>query len=316
MSISTFIIALPLVGTQPDPGSLPPLAPDPPAIEQQNVPAPAVPAETDDRPVADLQPENPENPTPPTEPAGPDDAIVVTARPGAPPGDPLQALNVQSFSVVQSVDEAVTGPVALTYRRAVPAPVRSGLRNFLSNLQEPIVSLNYLLQLKPGKSAETLGRFAINSTIGGAGLFDVAKRSPFKLQHRTNGFAYTLGYYGVKPGPYMYLPLMGPTTVRDLAGRIVDLSVLPVAVGQPFSEPLFVIPTTVIRLIDERAEADDEIRELRDGATDPYSTVREDYLRERQAEIDALRGKHHDRDRSSSKSATPGDSDIAPPRRR
>lgn len=314
MSISTLIIALSLAGTQADLGSAPPVTPDPPAIELQKVPTPEAPAETDDRPIADLQSAKPADPASQSEPAAPDDTIVVTARPSAPPGDPLQGLNVQSFSVVQSVDDAVTGPVALAYKGAVPAPVRSGLRNFLSNLQEPIVALNYLFQLKPGKSAETLGRFAINSTIGGAGLFDVAKRRPFKLPYRTNGFGYTLGYYGVKPGPYMYLPLIGPTTVRDLGGRLIDLSVLPVAVGKPFSELAFAIPTTTVRLLDERAEADDEIRILRDGTADPYSTVRAHYLRERQAEIDALRGKHHDEDGASSKSIMPSDSATASPK--
>lgn len=293
MSISAFTIALQLVVAQSNPGSGPPVAPTPPAVEHQNVPARTAPApEMADQPGADLQAANPANPESAIEPPAPVDTIVVTARQSPPPGDPLQALNAKSFSVVQSVDEAVTGPVARTYKKSVPSPVRSGLRNFLGNLEEPVVFLNYLLQLKPGKSAETLGRFAINSTIGGAGLLDVAKRRPFKLPHRRNGFGYTLGYYGVKPGPYMYLPLIGPTTVRDLGGRLIDLSVLPMAVGKPFSELAFVVPTTTVRLIDERAEADDEIRTVRDGDADPYSAVRAHYLRERQAEIDALRGKH------------------------
>lgn len=89
----------------------------------------------------------------------------------------------------------------------------------------------------------------------------------------------------------MYLPLMGPTTLRDLAGRLIDLSVLPFAVGQPLNDPAFVIPTTVLRLVDERAESDEATRKLLDGADDPYSTIRTEYLRLRQAEIDALRGR-------------------------
>ena len=104
------------------------------------------------------------------------------------------------------------------------------------------------MQLKPRKSLETLGRFAINSTAGIAGLFDVSKNRPINLPRRVNGFAYTLGYYGVKPGPYMYLPLIGPTTVRDLVGRVGDISLLPVVVGGPFSDPAIVAPATVIRL--------------------------------------------------------------------
>jgi phospholipid-binding lipoprotein MlaA len=117
----------------------------------------------------------------------------------------MRGLNTTSFKVTQSVDKAVTGPVARGYKKTIPSPVRSGLRNALRNLGEPVVAVNYLLQLKPAKSLETLGRLAINSTAGVAGLFDVAKKRPFNLPYRMNGFAYTLGYYGVKPGP-LYVP--------------------------------------------------------------------------------------------------------------
>jgi phospholipid-binding lipoprotein MlaA len=210
-----------------------------------------------------------------------------TTREGA---DPLRDLNSQAFDVVASIDEAVTGPVSRACQASVPAPLRSGLRDALGNLQEPVVALNFLLQLKPGKSVETLGRFALNSTVGLAGLVDVAKRPPFHLPGRANGFANTLGFYGVAPGAYLYLPMIGPTTVRDLSGRLIDLSVLPMAVGRPFNDPAFVLPTTTARLLDERAEADEEIRSIREGP-DPYSSVRRRHLGARQAEIDALRGR-------------------------
>ncbi len=216
--------------------------------------------------------------------------IVVTARPRPPKSDPLQELNADTFGVIQDVDQAVVGPVALAYEDAVPSPIRSGLSNFLSNLGEPIVFLNYLLQLKPGKAVETLGRFAINSTIGIGGLVDVAKRPPFNLPKRNNGFANTLGYYGVEPGPFLFLPLIGPTTVRDLFGRVVDLSVLPVAVGKPFNQLVYTLPAGIITSLDIRAEQDEQIQKLRDS-NDPYTATRELYLQQRQAEIDALRGK-------------------------
>lgn len=216
--------------------------------------------------------------------------IVVTASVATPQIDPMQALNRTSFEVVQTVDEAVTGPLAREYKKTIPSPIRDGLRNALRNLGEPVVAVNFLLQLKPGKSLETLGRFAINSTAGIAGLFDVAKKRPINLPHRVNGFGYTLGYYGVKPGPYMYLPLIGPTTVRDLVGRVGDISLLPVTVGGPLRNPVFVVPTTVVRLIDERAESDDAIREVRAENEDPYSVTRSRYLTQRQAEIDNLKG--------------------------
>lgn len=219
------------------------------------------------------------------------DLIVVTARPHDVPGDPLQSVNVTSFEAVQAVDDAFVGPVSMAYKDSVPGPVRRGLRNFLNNLQQPVIFLNYLLQLKPGKAAETLGRFAVNSTIGVAGLIDVAKKRPFNLPHRPNGFAYTLGFYGVKPGPYLYLPLIGPTTIRDLAGRSLDLFVLPFSVGKPFTHPAYSISTTTFRGLDDRAEANDELNAMRNETADPYTALRDAYMHKRQAEIDELRGK-------------------------
>jgi phospholipid-binding lipoprotein MlaA len=228
---------------------------------------------------------------PPSSPASGTDAIVVTAGDRSKRVDPFESVNVQAFDAVQSVDQAVTGPVATKYKKSVPDPVRSGLRNFLSNLQEPVIFLNFLLQFKIGKAAETVGRFGINSTLGFVGTFDTAKKKPFHLPRRNNGFGYTLGYYGVKPGPFLYLPLIGPTTLRDLGGRLADLSVMPYAVGVPFSQPAYAIPTTTVRLLDERAEADEDIQMVRDGDEDPYTAIKKRYLRTRQAEIDALHGK-------------------------
>ena len=132
-----------------------------------------------------------------TTPAPEPDELLVTAR-KASPADPLEKVNIKSFAATQAVDRAVFGPVALAYARTIPRPFRSGLRNFLCNLHEPDVFLNFVLQLKPGKAAEAPGRFAINSTIGGAGLFDVAKRHPSRLPRRPNGFADSMGFYGLK----------------------------------------------------------------------------------------------------------------------
>lgn len=234
----------------------------------------------------------------PTDPVSPEAApdfddgneIIVTARPRAPKSDPLQELNAESFQVVQSVDEAVVGPIALAYEETLPSPIRSGLSNFLSNLGEPVVFLNYLLQLKPGKAIETLGRFTINTTIGIGGLVDVAKKPPFNLPKRENGFANTLGYYGVKQGAFLFLPLIGPTTIRDMFGRVIDLSVLPFAIGKPFNQLIYTVPSSIIVSLDSRIALDDQIEKLRDS-NDPYTETRELYLQQRQAEIDALRGK-------------------------
>lgn len=216
--------------------------------------------------------------------------IVVTGEKGAPPGDPLEEVNAKSFEAVQSVDKAVIGPVAKAYNKGLPRPIRKGLRNFFLNLGEPVVFAAYLLQFKPGKALETAGRFGINTTLGLAGLFDIAKRKPFYLPYRPNGLSNTLGFYGIKPGPYMYLPLIGPTTLRDLIGDTVDNLILPTVVGAPFNKPSVVIPATILNQLGERAAFDETIREIR-KEEDPYAVYRDLYLKQRQAEIDALHGR-------------------------
>ncbi len=232
--------------------------------------------------------------TPPAEPLPPATAqtvanstdIVVTAKS---PADPLESVNVQTYEVVQAVDDAVIAPVARAYKRGLSDDVRDGIRNAINNIDEPIVFVNFLLQLKIGKALETAGRFAINSTVGVAGIMDVAKKKPFNLPRRPNGLADTLGYYGVGPGPYLFLPLIGPTTVRDVAGRMVDLSLVPVAAGKPFNTPYYALPKGGLSALDERARNDEEITERKETA-DPYVAIREHYLKKRQWEIAVLRG--------------------------
>lgn len=267
-------------------------APEPPALEApaaspQTVPAtPAVTAQTpaspDQAAPADTAAQNP---------AGDplvDEDILVSARRRS-PIDPMEQINVQSYKAVQALDGAVVAPIAKGYKKGLPKPVRDGIHNFLDHVQEPIVFLNYLLQLKPGKAAETLGRFVINSTVGVAGVVDIAKRKPFKLPHRPNSLANTLGYYGVKPGPYFFLPLVGPTTLRDLFGITIDRLILPVTVGTPFNKAYYTLPVNVLSALDYRVAFDDKLTVLH-TAYDPYAATRDDYLRKRKAEIDHLHG--------------------------
>lgn len=259
----------PAPSPQAAPGSAPPVLVVPPPPVMPNLPG--VSAE------------------PALPPARPGD-IVVTGRTRPPPGDPLERLNEKSFQTVQAVDKAVVEPVAKAYNKGLPKPARKGLRNFFSNLQEPVVFLAYMLELKPGKAMETVGRFTINTTLGVAGLFDVAKRKPFFLPYRSNGLANVLGYYGVGPGPYMYLPIVGPTTLRDIIGDTVDKMIVPFAVGKPFNEPKYVIPATILNQLGERAAFDETIQNIRQQ-DNPYAAYRELYLNQRKAEIEALHGR-------------------------
>ena len=219
----------------------------------------------------------------------PADAPVVVD--GKTPGDPYEKFNRSNFRRHQKFDRALLRPAAMGYKQAVPKPARDGIRNLFSNIGEPLVFLNYLLQLKFGKAVETLTRFTINSTLGFGGLLDLAKTPGIRLPHRPNGLGDTLGFYGVKPGPYLFLPFVGPTTVRDLLGGQAEGLVLPLAVGKPFDQLYYQIPRGVLTGLDRRAEADAELRALFDGAVDPYATLRSVYLQDRQGEIDALKGR-------------------------
>lgn len=221
--------------------------------------------------------------------------IVVEGRTRPPPGDPLVDFNNATFGVSQAVDQALVGPVADVYENDVPSPVRKGLRNFFRNLLEPITALNYLLQLKPGKAFETLGRFALNTTVGFAGLFDVAKREPFNLPYRRNSLGDTLGYYGVGPGPFLVLPLIGATTLRDLVGTTLDQAVLPFAVGAPFDSLVYAVPAYTVNSLEFRINFDERLAAINDSV-DPYTSMRVSYLCQREAHIASLKGKAPPRD--------------------
>lgn len=232
----------------------------------------------------------PESPPPSLDQIEQEQPAIVVSGVRSSKQDPMQSVNQASYDAVQAVDDAVIAPVARVYEKGVPRPIRMGLRNFLRNLTEPIVALNFLLQLKPGKAAETVGRFAINTTIGVGGVIDVARSKPFNLPYRRNGFAYTMGYYGIGTGPYLFLPLVGPTTLRDVIGLTLDRFLLPVAVGGPLRNPGYVYGSFVIRSLDERAANDELFKRIREESN-PYASYRELYLKSRQAEIDALKGK-------------------------
>ncbi len=260
----------------------------PPAAVPTVVEAPTAPS----APPAEAAP--PVNPVPPVSPANQhedSETITVSSRlPGA-KIDPLRGVNEVSYKVVQAVDDNVVGPLAAGYEKTVPLPIRDGLHNALYNLREPFVAVNFALQLKPVKAVRTVVRFALNSTVGIAGLFDVARRKPFKMVRMSNSFANTLGYYGVGPGFYMYLPLLGPTTARDLVGRVADRMMLPLALGSGAVPTEAAVPIIVVGVLDRRLVNDERVEMLKNGKPDPYTATREDYLKRRKAEIEALHGK-------------------------
>ncbi len=241
-------------------------------------------------PPSEDAPAAPPAPPPPAEGEGEEELteITVEGEYGPPKADPMERINEESYRLTQAVDQAVVEPIAYAYRDGLPEPVRDGLGNVVRNLGEPSNALNFLLQGKIGKAFGALGRLAINSTFGLGGLFDVAGKRKI-VPYRRNGFANTLGYYGVGPGPYLYLPVTGATSVRDLAGSTIDQLLLPLAVGKPFNRPAYAAGYFVVNGLDQRLTFDEEIAAIR-STDDPYFLRRQTYLAQRRRDIAQLKG--------------------------
>ena len=225
----------------------------------------------------------------PDEGQDPESVIVVEGLVGPTETDPMGAVNETSFRITQSVDAAVVEPLAYAYRDGLPGPIRQGLGNVVHNLSEPANFLNFLLQLKVGDAIETLARFSINSTLGLGGLIDVAAMPGINLPYRRNGFANTLGFYGVEQGAYLYLPITGPTTLRDLIGNSLDQAVVPFVVGAPFDRIEYAAPVFVVTNLNARLEIDEELGRIEE-TSDPYAVRRDTYLYRRERDIALLRG--------------------------
>lgn len=203
-------------------------------------------------------------------------------------GDPLEKFNRAMYSLNNFFDRILFRPMALIYKTIFPKPVRVGIRHVLSNLGEPVVFLNDLAQLRPKRAMRTFSRFIINSTAGVGGILDVAKTAD--LPHRDNGLGNTLARYGVGSGPYIFLPFIGPSTFRDIISDQVDGLVLPLAIGRPFNEVKFIIPSILAQGLDQRVEFEQQIKIILRSSADPYATIRSLYLQERASEVADVRG--------------------------
>jgi phospholipid-binding lipoprotein MlaA len=192
--------------------------------------------------------------------------------------DPLEPLNRGIYKFNDAADKAVVKPVARAYRAVTPAPVRTGVGNFFSNLGDVLVTANDLLQFKFRQAATDATRVLLNSTFGVAGLFDVA--TPAGLEQHNEDFGQTLGYWGMGPGAYLMLPLLGPSTLRDTVGRVVD------NYGDPVTN-IGHVPTRNsgigARLVDRRAGLLDTDKLLEEAALDPYVFLRDAYLQRRRS---------------------------------
>ncbi len=197
---------------------------------------------------------------------------------GAGTPDPLEPFNRSMYAFNDSLDRYLVGPVAGVYGSVTPAQFRRMVRNFTANLDAPFTSANQLLQGKPGLALSDLARFLVNSTIGIGGLFDPA--TPMGLERHREDIGQTLAVWGVGGGPYLVLPIVGPTTFRNSPTFLVEnwarFRILQIAdAGE------LLLPIDATRIVNERAD-DDPLARVREKAIDPYLFVREAYLERRQ----------------------------------
>lgn len=154
--------------------------------------------------------------------------------PPSDPWDPLEPVNRVTYKFNDQADKYLLRPVAKGYDTVTPDPVQSSVTNFFDNVGQPVVMANSLLQLKWGKFNQSLGRFMINTTAGVGGLFDVASMA--NVPHPDEDFGQTLGYWGLGPGMYIYLPFLGPSDGRDLIGMGADQFANPISYLDEFDE--------------------------------------------------------------------------------
>lgn len=205
-----------------------------------------------------------------------------TASPASAPAetyDPLERFNRAMYAFNDKLDGYVLKPVAKGYRAVTPLPLRQGVSNFFGNLREPMVMINDALQGKFKAAASDLGRFLTNSTLGVLGIFDVATR--LGLEKRNEDFGQTLAVWGVSEGPYLVLPLFGPSSLRDGVGLAGDYLAYPPAYMEETSTASKLFAVDIIDARTRYLDAGD-ILEQATGAADPYIFVREAYRQRRQ----------------------------------
>ncbi len=201
--------------------------------------------------------------------------------------DPFEGGNRAMFAVNEAIDKAVLEPVARGYRYVAPKPVRTSVRNFLRNLKSPIVMGNQLLQGDLEGFANATGRLFINTLLGVGGLFDVADMGG--IPYEPEDFGQTLAVWGVGNGPYVIVPILGPSTMRDGAGLLVDSFLDPVRIYM-FNHDLEWLHYTRLGVsaIDQREELLDIVDDLRSNSFDYYAAIRSAYYQRRQALVNDM----------------------------
>ena len=201
--------------------------------------------------------------------------------------DPAEGVNRAIFKANLAADHAVMRPVAQAYTDHVPEVVQSGVHNVVQNLKEPAVALNDLLQGNVNHAWQSVQRLAVNTTVGAAGIVDVA--SKWGLPPHKADFGQTLAVWGVGEGPFVELPLLGPSNPRDALGTAVDLALNPLTFVGGAPATYAGVATGSANLVDARAQHLHDLDELERNSLDYYSALRSVYRQHREAEISAAK---------------------------
>jgi phospholipid-binding lipoprotein MlaA len=207
-------------------------------------------------------------------------SLLAGCATGTNPRDPFESFNRGVYSFNENLDKAILKPTAEAYRAVLPQFIRSSVSNFFSNINDVVVAVNNLLQGKFTDAYTDLGRVAINSTLGVLGLFDVASEAG--IEKHDEDFGQTLARWGVGEGPFIMLPLLGPSTGRDTVGRFVDHHADLVTYVDPSRSRNQLWAT---RTVNRRSELLDASTVLQTAALDPYEFVRDAYLQRRRSLI-------------------------------
>jgi phospholipid-binding lipoprotein MlaA len=204
--------------------------------------------------------------------------------------DPLEPTNRVFYAVNNGLDTVLLRPAAQAYRYVLPGQVREGVHNVLANLGTPVQLTNDVLEGKPRRAGDTTMRFVINTTVGVLGIFDVAKRWGYP-EHDAD-FGMTMALWGVPEGPFLFLPVLGPTDPRDAAGFGADIALDPFTwIGQPHDTSRKALNWTRFGLnaVDSRERVLDPVDQIKKTALDPYATFRSLYRQHRHGQIETLR---------------------------
>ncbi len=205
--------------------------------------------------------------------------------------DPLEPTNRVFYAVNNGIDTVILRPAALAYRYAVPGAVRDGVHNVLANIGSPVQLANDIMEAKPRRAGDTTMRFLINTTAGVLGIFDVATKWGYPAHD--SDFGMTLALWGVPEGPFLFLPVLGPSDPRDAAGFGADIALDPFTwIGTGPNRTgwsAFKWSRTGLGALDARERVLDPLDQIKKTALDPYATFRSLYRQHRHAQIETLR---------------------------